>query len=161
MSRYHTLVNEPKIDQSTPHQAYFGNTQFNRCWFIFIRPYARMGSLHSQWDYILLILLAYGVLITFSGKGLVAPKLTHPIFGWLGAFSFNLYLGHGFWSHALEDFFPNLPYGQQLAIYCALSAGTALVIMYVSKLLQYLWKKYWPSLKPAFFKVEDALTVQD
>lgn len=120
---------------------------------VIILVYAWDGA-SAQVDFVMLMLLAYVITIAFSGKGLLAGKLNHPVFGWLGAFSLNLFLGHGFWSNALNALFPTWSDASLMTLYLVLSSITALVIMYASIGLKAFWAKYSHKIKPWFFQSE-------
>lgn len=97
---------------------------------------------HSKLDFLMVLAYVVGVTISFSQKSFSSQIFRHRVFNWLGIFSFDLFLGHGFWSHAVSSIFPDLTYWQILPRYLAIDFATALVIMYTSKFI----KKKWPAV---------------
>lgn len=94
----------------------------------------------SKMDWIMLLPLALAVTISFSQTSLTDSFFSrYGIFNKLGQFSFDLYLGHGYWSHKMKLLFPQLNYYQRLPIYIGLAIITGLFIMFTSGIL----KKWW------------------
>lgn len=91
---------------------------------------------HGKLDYLLVLSLSIGITITFSQKSYSAQIFKHPIYNWLGVFSYDLYLSHGFWSHAMNKMFPAKTYWQIFPYYLAIAFATAMFVMLVSKLLR-------------------------
>lgn len=110
----------------------------------------------SKIDWYLVAALAIGVMISASSVSLSANIFRGRIFVWMGEFSFSLFLGHGYWSHALAkmEFMRALPYMQRMTVYIIIAFVTGLCIMYVSKLIKYLWSRNTTSFSKAFIKCE-------
>ena len=103
-------------------------------------------------DWLELLVLTVCITITFSNVSVWAGWFSHPIFNWLGVFSYSLYLGHGFWSNAMVDLFPTLNYWTRIPVYLVISFATALVIHYTSLGLRRFWKVKGPQIKELFVK---------
>lgn len=90
----------------------------------------------SNWNAILLLALAQ--LITQSKLSFTDEYVRGKAFSFLGALSFDIYLGHRFWSINLNKirFLAHRPYGQKLVAYILISVATALIIMYGARLLR-------------------------
>lgn len=97
----------------------------------------------SKFDWYLVVLLAVGVLISASAISFSPYFFRNKIFSWLGEFSFSLYLGHGYWSHVINEigYLKNLPYMQKLVVYLVITMITGLFIMYLSKWIKGMWNK--------------------
>ena len=91
---------------------------------------------HSYNDFLMVLALAIGIPITFSGKSFLPSLFSHRVFHWLGAFSFDLYLSHGFWSHVMLPMFPQRSYLEILPIYLVAAVLTALFVHHASNLLR-------------------------
>lgn len=99
----------------------------------------------SGYDFFIFLLLMIGTIITFSNVSFDSYIFQNSIFGWLGKFSFSLYLGHSYWRLYNSNIFPeNYTFYDKLAMYLVLSVITSLFIMYVSIFLKDVWnrKKY-------------------
>lgn len=104
----------------------------------------------SKYDWFIVVFLGIAVALSYSQTGIMADYMTHKCFFWLGTYSFSLYLGHGFWSHKMNYYFPNMSYYQRLPIFLVITFVTALVIMYVSVFLRKLWKDRGDMIKKIF-----------
>lgn len=103
-------------------------------------------------DWFLLLVLAVCITITVSNVSIWADWFSHPIFNWLGIFSYSLYLGHGFWSNSMVELFPELNYWTRIPVYLSISFATGLVIHFVSRGLRKLWKEKSQQIKRMFLK---------
>jgi len=113
----------------------------------FIKP-------HSQLDFVLLVLMAVGITISFSQQGGITKVLAKvSAFTWLGAFSLDLYLSHGFWANAMTKMFPDLTYWQIMPYYLAISFATGIAIMLISNLIKNN-TRLWPGVKRIFIVSE-------
>ena len=105
------------------------------------------GHPSSIEDFDLVLLLAIALILILSNLSylpdLKLPKAVGNVISWLGAFSFSLYLGHGFWGINLKYLkgFKRLELSTRILIYLAISIATALFIMYFSKFLKALWNR--------------------
>lgn len=97
--------------------------------------YACKGYGDRKLDYILIIFLAVGIVISFSNKTLSSIFLNNKLVYWLGEFSFNLFLSHGFWSHCLKKPLASYDFSTTMIIYGIISLSTAIFVMYSSKII--------------------------
>lgn len=116
--------------------------------------YASLVSLHSDFDYALVVFLLAGVTITFSRKSYSPRLFQHKCFTWLGVFSFDLFLSHSYWSHAVLKMFPQATYWEILPYYLVIVLATALFVMYVSKLISYIWSRISGRIKDVLIAEE-------
>ncbi len=84
-------------------------------------------------DYVFILLLFAAVSLSFSGLTLSDRLLDNRAVYWLGEFSYDLFLCHGFWSHVLEESLGDQSFGVTMAVYVALSVGTALFVRCLSR----------------------------
>ncbi len=103
------------------------------CYGLFILYMYREKA--SRMDYFFILLLALGLIISFSQKG-IDTVVFDGRFSWLGRFSFSVYLSHHFYSTNMDKFFPELSGNRLLVLYYGLSLGTALVVMGLSDLIR-------------------------
>lgn len=96
----------------------------------------------TELDTLMTLALATGVSISFSEQTIWNDFLSKPAFPWLGIFSFDLYLSHGFWSRAMRKIFPLMPYEQLLIVYLAISFITACIVMFLSKWILGVWPSF-------------------
>ena len=114
--------------------------------------------LASKHDYDLVLMFAFGLLITMGGLSWSSDinwgKAGEKITAWLGEFSFSLFLGHGFWSQSFDKLFNagDWAYKKKLVIYFAIAIATGLFIMYSSKLLRYIWDKNKEKITSVFVR---------
>lgn len=112
----------------------------------------------SKADFDLVIMFAFALTLSVSSltwfpqielKGAPAAIVT-----WLGEFSFSLYLGHGYWSQVFDDIgnFGSMTYKTKLVYYMGIAVATGLFIMYLSKLLKYIWNRNKSWIVPIFVK---------
>lgn len=125
------------------------------CAYFFVIAVA-YNHVHSDIDFLMVLAYVIGVTISFSQKSFSAQIFRHRFFNWLGIFSFDLYLGHGFWSHAAKWLFPDLTYWQILPRYMAINLATAFVIMYTSKFIKKKWPAVTAKLKRALLEEKKA-----
>lgn len=104
----------------------------------------------SKYDWFIVVFLGIAITLSYSQAGIVTDYMTHKCFSWLRTYSFSLYLGHGFWSHKMSYYFPDMLYYQRLPIFLVITFVTALVIMYVSVLLRKLWKEKGDTISKIF-----------
>lgn len=103
-------------------------------------------------DWFELLVLTVCITITVSNVSIWSDWFSHPIFNWLGVFSYSLYLGHGYWTNSMKALFPDLSYWGRLPIYLLLSFTTGLVIHFVSLGLRRFWKAKGTQIKSLFVK---------
>lgn len=105
--------------------------------FVIAWSYGHGGDRH---DWLLVLMLAAAITITFAQADLLGDVFGSGVFNWLGEYSFSLFLSHGFWSHRITVMFPELTYRQRLPIYFGLAIVTGLAVMYVSLGLRKWWE---------------------
>lgn len=106
----------------------------------------------TKMDWLLLLTLTICITITVSNVSIWAGWFSHPLFNWLGVFSYSLYLGHGFWSKCMIDFFPALSYQARIPYYLLFSFATGLLIHYASLGLRRLWKNKGSQIRELFVR---------
>ena len=94
-------------------------------------------------DFVMLLLFAAGVVVTFSGNSLLSSFFNKPLVYFLGKVSFPIYLSHNYWSHALVRMYPGQAYAQLYPKYVLASFATTIVI--------YLTAAGFRRIAPAFF----------
>lgn len=97
----------------------------------------------SQMDFVMLLLFAAGIVVTFSGHSLLSSFFNKPLIYFLGKISFPVYLSHNYWSHALVRIYPGQTYAQLYPKYVLAFAVTTVVI--------YLAAEGMRKIAPAFF----------
>lgn len=96
------------------------------CYFgVILWSYSHKGS---QMDFVMLLLFAAGVVVTFSGDSLLSSFFNKPLVYFLGKISFPIYLSHNYWSHALARIYPGQTYAQLYPKYVLAAALTTAVI---------------------------------
>lgn len=106
-------------------------------------------------DFVLLLVLAVCIPLSFSGQGLAVSLFRHDIFPWLGKFSLVVYLNH-FWvkdtiAHLLPD---SLGYLKLTTIYLLCVGAASLLCMLYAKLLCIFWNRFGSRIKGLFLKPE-------
>lgn len=94
-------------------------------------------------------MLGIGVLITQSNFSYTKKVIKGKIFEFLGMLSFDLYLGHRFWSLLIRHMTWSSEDGDlyKTGVYLALATATTFAIMYGGKLLNWCFKKIYQSIK--------------
>lgn len=111
------------------------------CYFgVIAWSYSHKGS---QMDFVMLLLFAVGVVVTFSGHSLLSSFFNKPLVYFLGKVSFPIYLSHNYWSHALVRIYPGQTYAQLYPKYVLLTGLTTVVIYLTAAALR--------GIAPAFF----------
>lgn len=111
------------------------------CYFgVILWSYEHKGS---QMDFVMLLLFAVGVVVTFSGYSLLSSFFNKPLVYFLGKISFPVYLSHNYWSHALVRIYPGQTYAQLYPKYVIAAELTTVVI--------YLTAGGMRKIAPAFF----------
>ena len=127
----------------------FSIVEFSGYASIFIVSFAKG---RGRMDWLELLILTICVTITVSNASIWSEWFIHPVFNWLGVFSYSLYLGHGYWSNRMIDLFPSLTYWTRMPIYLVISFATGLVIHYSSIGLRRFWKTKGSQIKNMFIK---------
>lgn len=104
----------------------------------------------SRMQFVILLLFAVSVTISFSHQGLLAFAYDNRAVYWLGAFSFPLFLSHHAWSGKMRRMFPGDSYAQLFPKYAALSVATAFVVFFVSAYLRRFYGKHRDALRGLF-----------
>lgn len=107
------------------------------------------GKHSDKMSFVVLMIFAVCVPITFSHEGIAAPLFDNRLCYFLGKASFSLYIGHIFWIKSLDAFFPSYSFKQQLCILAVLLIITVAAIMGTSNLI----RKYTPSAVSCFKKL--------
>lgn len=94
------------------------------------------GKHSSEMSFVILMIFAICIPITFSHKALAAPLFDNRLCYFLGKASFSLYIGHIFWIKSLDAFFPTHTFKQQLLILGILLVITVVAIMGLSNLVR-------------------------
>ena len=104
-------------------------------------------------DYFVLLMIAVAVGLSFSHMGVDAKLFDNGFFGWLGQYSFYLFLGHTFIAQNLNYILPKgFSNGKKIAVYLACAVVTSFVIWGLTVLVK---KCKLPQLaKKLFVKAE-------
>ncbi len=111
------------------------------CGYLFAL-YWTYGHGTSRMQFVILLLFAVSVTISFSHQGLLAFIYDHPVSYWLGKFSFSLFLSHHAWSGRIRKMFPDDSYAQMFPKYVGLSVATAFVVYGLSALFKNIYHKH-------------------
>ena len=95
----------------------------------------------SKLDAVYLFFAAISIMISFSGQSIFQKLFDNKVCYWLGEFSLSLYLSHRFYSRFLNLIFTDKTYWELVPIYLALSFGTGIFVMYLSKFIKNKWRK--------------------
>lgn len=120
--------------------------------FAFVFRYVYSNK-NSSFDFVLVAIIAVGVTLSFANVSytqlLNRNALVYHVCGWLGEFSMNLFLSHGYWSNYLQVFVPGITGMQLFRIYLAVVFVNAILLMIVSKLILH----YWPAIKGMLYRL--------
>lgn len=100
---------------------------------VIVWSYAHKGS---RMDFVMLLLFAVGVVVTFSSQSLLSSAFNNSLVYFLGKISFPIYLAHNYWSHALGRIYPGQTYAQLYPKYVAAVFVTTCVISISAKILR-------------------------
>ena len=112
--------------------------------------YWTYGHATSKMQFMILILFAIAVTISFSHQGMFAPLYDNRVVYWLGRFSFPLFLSHHAWSGRMNRMFPDDTYAQLFPKYVLLSVGTAFAVYVISAWVRRIGGKYKDSVRALF-----------
>lgn len=104
--------------------------------------YWTYGHAASRMQFVILLLFAVSVTISFSHQGVLAAVYDNRLVYWLGRFSFPLFLSHHAWSGKMNRMFPEDSYAQLFPKYVILSVLTAFVIYALSAVLKRMSQRY-------------------
>lgn len=104
--------------------------------------YYSSGSHYNKIDWYAILLISAGVTITQTNLCYSAAIIRGRFFEFLGKLSFDLYLGHRFWSLLISKMavFSNLTYMQKIPVYLVLSFCTAGLIMGGGKMINMIFQ---------------------
>lgn len=106
-----------------------------------------LGHKNSSMDFVLLMIFAFCVLITFSHVGLVADMFDNRLCYTLGRASFSVYIGHIYWIKTIDKFFPSYTFESQLLILIVLISITTVSIMFLSDIIRKIMPLFIQNLK--------------
>lgn len=114
--------------------------------------YWTFGHATSKMQFVILLLFAVSVTISFSHQGFFACIYDNRICYWLGKFSFPLFLSHHAWSGKMNRMFPNDSYAQLFPKYVLLSVATAVSVYLISAFLRKLYQRWQTPLFRLFLR---------
>lgn len=114
--------------------------------------YWTFGHATSKMQFVILLLFAVSVTISFSHQGFFACIYDNRICYWLGKFSFPLFLSHHAWSGKMNRMFPNDSYAQLFPKYVLLSVATAVTVYLISAFLRKLYQRWQMPLFRSFLR---------
>lgn len=107
----------------------------------------------KQFDFVMLLILAVSVTISFSGQGISAPLFQGKIFAWFGKLSLCIYLNHMAVKDAVAEFHPKAwGYKKLMCIYVFGVILVSLLCMLWEMGLQKFWGKFGPRIRRLFVK---------
>ncbi|MCF0229171.1 MAG: acyltransferase [Parasporobacterium sp.] len=119
-------------------------------WLLYIFSVVWMFSYPGgKQDFLIVIVFAAAVTITFSDISYDYVIFRGRFFTWLGTFSFPLFLAHHPMRYSLiypESWGP----AERMILYLVMTAASALFIMYISRLIRYLWKRNKDKIRAKF-----------
>ena len=110
------------------------------CWSapVFYMFFIHIGGV----DYLILFLFSIAVTLAFGHQGLMADYFDRAsVFYFLGSFSLDLYLNHGYWGRVLSSVWANRSYYNILPYYLLISITTAITVHFMSKQVNGIMKK--------------------
>ncbi len=117
--------------------------------YLSIVCYYSHGKHYNRIDWFTIILFGIAILITQTNFSYTKDVIKGKVYVFLGALSFDLYLGHRFWSLLIKNMDWLKPQGDlyKTAVYLVLATVTAFIIMYGSKLLTACFRKIFQSIR--------------
>ncbi|MCQ2507630.1 MAG: acyltransferase family protein [Dorea sp.] len=109
------------------------------CYGIFI--YYCLTARNGRFDFQMILLVAVGVVCSFSHQGVFAALFDNPVSYFLGAFSLDVYLSHLYWGRWIDIKLANMGDKEQFLCYISLCLATAFVIHVISRLIRLLMSK--------------------
>lgn len=122
------------------------------CYFgVIAWSYSHKGS---QMDFVMLLLFAAGVVVTFSGHSLLSSFFNKPLVYFLGKVSFPIYLSHNYWSHALTRIYQGQTYAQLYPKYVLATILTTVVIFLTAAGLRKIAPAFFAGCRTLFLEPE-------
>lgn len=122
-----------KIQLTSIGHAFFTFAE-NTCYLIVLFAACTMKA--TRYDYVLILLFAIAICLSFSGQTIEYSFLSKKTATALASFGFFLYLGHVYWARSLNSVFPVLCYEALLMVYIICSISTAILIHFLSKQIE-------------------------
>ncbi len=116
--------------------------------------YWTFGHAASTMQFVILLLFAVSITISFSHQGMLAPLYDNRVVYWLGQFSFPLFLSHHAWSGKMNRMFPNESYAQLFPKYVALSVATAFAVYGISAGVRWVYARLREPVMRLLVKME-------
>lgn len=104
----------------------------------------------GDWDFIVVLLLAVSVTISFGGKSYSSVIFSAPVFIFLGKFSLYLYLNHYVWYRLLRDLNMELDLATEMLIYWGMTFATAFLCYFTVEIIRELWNSEKSSVVKIF-----------
>lgn len=117
--------------------------------------YWTFGHAASKMQFVILLLFAVSVTISFSHQGCIAFIYDNQFCYWLGKFSFPLFLSHHAWSGKMKRMFPDDSYAQLFPKYVFLSVVTGFAVYLISAFLRNLYQKCQTPLRGLFVQSKE------
>ena len=105
-------------------------------------------------DFVMLLLFAAGVVVTFSGHSLLSSFFNKPLVYFLGKVSFPIYLSHNYWSHALTRIYQGQTYAQLYPKYVLAMILTTVVISLTAAGLRKIAPAFFAGCRTLFLEPE-------
>lgn len=96
---------------------------------------------HSRTDFIMIFLLAAGVICSFCRYSALLRLAEKVPTGWIGKCSLALYLSHYVWVRVLSDWKLPIPFDRQVSVFLILSAVSTFACIRTADLIIQIWKR--------------------
>lgn len=110
-------------------------------WFpiIAVLSYALFHNM-TVWSWYIFLMFMVSLIATLTNQGIEKTLISEKASRWCNEFAYTIYLGHGPWRWFLKSRLPETwGYYRKILFYILISAVTALVIMYTSKVMKKIW----------------------
>lgn len=98
-----------------------------------------------------LLLFGAGVAFIFSGAGYFQNVFRSSLWGWLGRYSFSLYLGQGIPQQILANYYGAVPLWMFVVVYIVVALASGLAIHVLATLLIKGWRAFLPWFRRTVF----------
>ncbi len=116
--------------------------------------YWMWGHRGSKMDFVIVLMIALAVTISFSGKSSTYVWFSDERYAlFCSRFSLYIYLGHLCWAKHMLVIFPSKSESELLAIYLFLIMCTVLVIHIFSKMIRWFMRNKWTGIERLFVDV--------